>query len=988
MAESQLTAFMRFCEANTGSRFHDHAAFHEFSVAEYRQFWLLFLRWSGMLHEGSPEPVCTDDLCERASFFPELRLNYAENLLRIDPSESGNQIAVVAHHPSRPCERLTRRELRDRVRRAAGQLRRLGVTPGDRVVAVAGNNAELVVGGLACAAVGASFSSAAPELGAPAVLSRFEQLRPTILMANLAGGETSPTALSDRVGQVARGLPSLTAVIALDDGPMPARLTVPAHRLLELIESSDGAEVDSDWMPFPFDHPLFILFSSGTTGRPKCIVHGAGGTLLEHLKEHRLHVDLGPTDTLFFHTSAAWMMWNWQLSALAAGSTIVLYDGPLSGPETLWGLVSAEQVTVFGTSPPYLQLCQDSGFSPRRDVALPHLRAVLSTGSILHDWQYDWVRDHVGPVPVQSISGGTDIIGCFVLGHPDLPVSRGQIQCRSLGLDVQALPTDATPPDSNVGELVCRNPFPSRPLGFLGDDGAGFHEAYFEQNPGVWTHGDLIEFDSHGQARIHGRSDGVLHVRGIRIGPAEIYRALRDVTEVREAMAVQQEARDERGQSRILLLVVLQDSVALDGRLAVRLRREIARYASPAHVPELLVAVDELPVTHSGKRSELAARDAVNELPVRNAQALSNPDSLDKIRRAVALATERQQELADAEPADDRPTEVRVRAIWESVLGLAPLRPDDHFFDVGGTSLAAVKVFELIYDRMGVDLPPSTILHAPTTAALAALIDGPPERRVPSVVQLRPGHEGLPLFVVNALLPLRPVVLRLRTNRPILGLEERGMEPREDPETRIEYMAQTFVDTIRSVQPHGPYALVGYSFSGLVAFEMARRLTMLGEEVDTLALIDPEVHHSCLSPASRWMFLIGLPFRAARSVLSAPRTQLPLQLRTAVRRVARRQVAGGPSPLQRRFQAIDQQAFAAYRPGPYAGRATLFVAERRRARRCDPTSVWRRVLQDRVVVEYIPGAHDQVAGEPNVQVLVDRLTADLENRRAGGSSSL
>ena len=656
---SQLTRFVAFCERAIGRRFLDHAEFEAFTVQEHRRFWALLLQWCELITEGSPDPVCVGEEPETAVFFGDLRLNYVENLLRIDSDQDAERVAVIARHAAGSTQRLTRGELRDAVSRVAAHLSRLGVAPGDRVVAVANNNAELLIAALAATAIGATFACASPDMGAAAVLGRFEQLAPVLLLANLrdtaspAAGSHAGDSPADHLREIVQALPTLRAVIALDESPVPGGLAVPVLRLAELLRAAP-VPPSTRWPRFGFNHPLFVLFTSGTTGRPKCIVHGAGGTLLEHVKEHRLHVDLSPADRLFFHTSAAWMMWNWQCSALASHSTIVLYDGPVSGPDTLWDIVTQEQVTVLGTSPPYLQLCEDLGYSPARECDLGALRAVLSTGSILHDWQFDWCAEHIGPIPVQSISGGSDIIGCFVLGHPDRPVTRGWIQCRSLGLDVAAL-VDGEAVVGAAGELVCRRPFPSRPLGFFADDGEQFHRAYFAQNAGVWTHGDLIEFDPLGQARMHGRSDGVINVRGVRIGPAEIVRALAGVRELTEVLAVHRRTSD-RGGEEIVLLVVLAPGVGLAPELTARIRTEIAHNATAAHVPGTIIAVSALPTTHNGKRSERAARDAVNGVEVVNRAALRNPDSLEEIQRALARPGGETDRLTESRGrARDRP---------------------------------------------------------------------------------------------------------------------------------------------------------------------------------------------------------------------------------------------------------------------------------------------------------------------------------------------
>ncbi len=979
---TQIREFAELCEERSGRALATPQELHAFSVESFREFWRLFLEWADPLRSGSADPVCEGDALETAAFFPNLELNYAENLLEPRTPEDDERIALLARHGDGGREELTRRELRERVRRLAAHLRALGIGSGDRVAAIAANDPEAIVAALAAATLGATFSSAAPEMGAPAILSRFQQLSPKLLFATTRG---------DALGEVVASLPSLEAVIALDDATAPDTVGVPLHRISDLLASPPPAPLPGGWERFPFNHPLFILFTSGTTGAPKCIVHGAGGTLLEHLKEHRLHGDLRPADTLFFQTSAAWMMWNWQLSALACGARVVVYDGPLAGPETLWRIVAEEEATVFGTSPPYLQLCQDSGYSPRREDPPRALRSVLSTGSVLRDWQFDWVAAEVGPVKLQSISGGTDIIGCFLLGHPELPVRRGMLQCRSLGLDVQALATESTPSDTGVGELVCRNPFPSRPLGLLGDeDGSRFHDAYFAANEGVWTHGDLIEFDVDGQARIHGRSDGVLNIQGVRIGPSEIYQALTEVPEVREAMAVEQR-RD--GGARLVLLVVLREGARLDTGLTLRIRREIGEQTTALHVPELVVAVEELPVTHSGKRSERAGRDAVEGRAAANRKALANPGSLGRIERAVAGV---EAELAEREAISltgAGGTVEKMRAIWEAVLGVRGLGEDDDFFALGGTSLQAVRVFTAIRDRLGVDLPLSVLIEAPTVAELAAVVDEPGKHFDP-LVPMRSGGGGPPLFLVHSIwgdvLGMRQIAVAMESDVPVYGLRARGLRG-EEPQRSVEEMAASYAEVIRGLQPQGPYRVAGHSFGGLLAFEIARLLSEQGEEIGWLGIVDAELSAEAHTPVRRLGHRLALPFHFARAALRSPGAAaraglrvIPSLLRRGFSHFHRDAALAeseatwmeGASPQHQRLAAHFLELAAAYRPRPYRGSMTYFLPTVRRFHLfADPLPVWRRVTAGTIEIERVPGPHvGMVSGDsaPVVAEIVDR----------------
>ena len=995
-ADARWAAFVRVFARCVGRPLDSPQAVHAASVSHWRIFWHCFAQWTGgaLGWSGGFEPVCEGEDCERSRFFPALRLNYAASLLSsgVAPDDA---IAVTECHPDGTRVRWRRADLRAQVARIADALSRLGVGEGDQVVAVLRNDASAVVLALAVTATGASLSTASPDMGLEAIAQRFAPLRPRLLVAHTAPRPfDAGDPLAEKIALLAQQLTALRWVVRLDGAALPghwAQATID-----DLAAQGDAGRFD--WPQFGFNHPLFILFSSGTTGRPKCIVHGAGGSLIEHLKEHQLHTGLRHGDRMYFHTSCSWMMWNWQLSALASGAEIVTWDGPVSTAGTLWELVARERVTVFGTSPAYLRMSQDAGLAPARDLDLGALRAILSTGAVLHDAQFDWVRAQVGPVPLQSISGGTDILGCFVLGHPQLPVRRGLAQCRSLGLDVQAWQQGRAV--RGVGQLVCVNPFPSRPLGFFGDeDGSAFHAAYFAANPGVWTHGDLIEFSPEGGARLHGRCDGVLNVRGIKVLPADICRVLQDAPEVRESMVVQQAGEP----ARVLALLVLRDesTPACDLQaLAARLRLQVARRLSPAHVPDRFVPVAALPVTHSGKLSEAAARCAVNGLPAANLGALRNPECLAAIRaevlRAGAARGTASGEAGTTGREDTGDTlEARLQALWRQQLDLAYVGLDDHFLQLGGNSLQAAVIMARVQQMTGRSLPLGTLLHAPTVRALAARVRAREEQPEGSpVVRLRAGV-GPPLVLVHGLsgtvMECWAMVQALRTRRPVLGLQARGLDGEAPPHERVQAMAAHYVEALAREAPGGAYALCGYSFGGLVALEMARLLARAGEGASLLCLLDPHLRlqlpaplrlwHWCLDaaarvlylpPSERRLYMASLAARWQAAVCGRARPVAPVVPAGEAMRESHREVV----------RALGR-ALAAYAPQPYEAGPVLFVrAHVPLEGYVNPMPVWRRVLRGGLQVERVSGSHLALvrAQGPRVAAIIDRALEPLSVR--------
>ncbi len=631
---ANMTRFIRFVREKTGdSKIDNYDALYDFSIQHLEAFWPLVWEFCGLEASGDPEPVVENpDSMPDARFYPNVKLNFARNLLRF----RDGQTAIVFRNEWGHKVEYTYAELYAETARMASALKKHGIAKGDRVVGFMPNMPETVIAMLAATSLGAVWSSCSPDFGINGVVDRFGQIEPKVLVT--ADAYSYAGKQFDCLEKIRGVLGQITSVEKLVVVPY-AGAAPNLEGLGNAVTWPDftgGGEPELEFELTDFNHPVYIMYSSGTTDEPKCIVHGAGGTLLQHLKEHVLHTDVGREDRVFYYTTCGWMMWNWVVSSLATGATLVLYDGAPTWPEadSLWDMADEVGVTVFGTSAGWVSAIEKAGVKPRETHKLDALKSILTTGSPLKPESFDYVyRDVKADVQLSSISGGTDIISCFALGNPVLPVYRGELQCRGLGMAVEALDDDGRPVRGQPGELACLKPFPAMPVHFWNDpDGERYHNAYFAQQPGVWCHGDFVEVTEHGGMIFYGRSDATLNPGGVRIGTAEIYRQVEQLPEVLESVAVGQR---QGGEERVMLFVRLREGVELDDALRDRMKKQIRAGASPRHVPAVIEQVGDIPRTISGKISEVAVRKTIHGQAVKNTDALANPEAIDLYRNIV-----------------------------------------------------------------------------------------------------------------------------------------------------------------------------------------------------------------------------------------------------------------------------------------------------------------------------------------------------------------
>ena len=634
--DAPLTAFIAAAAEASGRPIADYDTLHAWSVEDREGFWSLVWDWCGVVGERGERLLEAGDRMPGARFFPDARLNFAENLLK----KSGSEDALVFRGEDKVERRLSWDELRALVSRMQQLFAAHGVKAGDRVAAMMPNMPEAVAAMLAAASLGAIWSSCSPDFGEQGVLDRFGQIEPVLFIAPdgywYAGKRID---VADKVAAVLARMPSVRAAFIVDYLGQAREVAAGAEKAQALSDAlAPFAAAPLSFARLPFDHPLYILYSSGTTGIPKCIVHSAGGMLIQHLKEHRLNAGIEDGDRFFYFTTCGWMMWNWLVSGLASGATLLLYDGSPFHPDgnVIFDFARDERMTYFGTSAKFIDAVRKSGLRPIETHDLSAVKVISSTGSPLAPENFRFVYDGIKrDVHLASISGGTDIVSCFVLGVPLKPVWIGEIQGPGLGMAVDVYDDDARPVRGEKGELVCTKAFPSMPLMFWNDpDGAKYRAAYFERFDNIWCHGDFAEWTEHGGMIIHGRSDATLNPGGVRIGTAEIYNQVEQLEEVAEAICIGQ---DWEGDVRVVLFVRLAEGVALDEALEKKIRTAIRTGASPRHVPAKIVPVADIPRTKSGKITELAVRDVVHGRTVKNKEALVNPEALELYRDIPAL---------------------------------------------------------------------------------------------------------------------------------------------------------------------------------------------------------------------------------------------------------------------------------------------------------------------------------------------------------------